>query len=94
MSGNDGDRGRLRASDADRDRVLELLNVAYSEGRLSKEEYDGRLENTFSARTYADLDQIVIDLPVAWATVVAPVPGARWARSPRWLRGPRSTGSR
>ena len=73
MSGNDGDRGRLRASDADRDRVLELLNVAYSEGRLSKEEYDGRLENTFSARTYADLDQIVIDLPVAWATVVAPV---------------------
>jgi hypothetical protein len=77
MSGNDGDRGRLRASDADRDRVLELLNVAYSEGRLSKEEYDGRLENTFSARTYSDLDQIVIDLPVAWATVVAPVaPGA------------------
>ena len=76
MSGNDGDRGRLRASDADRDRVLELLNVAYSEGRLSKDEYDGRLENTFSARTYADLDQIVIDLPVAWATV-APVPRAR-----------------
>ena len=69
MSGNDGDRGRLRASDADRDRVVELLNVAYSEGRLSKDEYDGRLENTFSARTYADLDQIVIDLPAAWATV-------------------------
>jgi Domain of unknown function (DUF1707)/Domain of unknown function (DUF4190) len=58
-------RGTMRASDADRDRVAELLNVAYSEGRLSKDEYDGRLENAFSARTYADLDQIVADLPAA-----------------------------
>jgi hypothetical protein len=66
-----GGRGKLRASDADRDRVVEILNVAYTEGRLSKEEYDGRLENAFSARTYADLDQIVTDLPVARAPVVA-----------------------
>jgi hypothetical protein len=66
-----GGRGQLRASDADRDRVVELLNVAYTEGRLSKEEYDGRVENAFSARTYADLDQIVTDLPVARAPVVA-----------------------
>jgi len=66
-------RGKLRASDTDRDRVVELLNVAYSEGRLSKDEYDGRLENAFSARTYADLDEIVADLPVARATMVAPV---------------------
>ena len=69
----EGARGKLRASDTDRDRVVELLNVAYSEGRLSKDEYDGRLENAFSARTYADLDEIVADLPVARATMVAPV---------------------
>jgi hypothetical protein len=50
----------MRAADADRDRVAEFLNVAYSEGRLSKDEYDDRLENAFSARTHADLD-----LPVA-----------------------------
>ena len=31
--------------------------MAYSEGRLSKDEYDGRLDNALSARTYADLDQ-------------------------------------
>jgi hypothetical protein len=68
-----GERGKMRAADADRDRVVELLNVSYSEGRLSKDEYDGRLENAFSARTYADLDQIVTDLPVARATVVTPV---------------------
>jgi hypothetical protein len=68
-----GQRGKMRASDSDRDRVVELLNAAYTEGRLSKDEYDGRLENAFSARTYADLDQIVTDLPVAPATVVAPM---------------------
>jgi hypothetical protein len=59
------ERGKTRASDADRDRVAELLNAAYSEGRLSKDEYDARLENAFSARTYADLDQVVADLPAA-----------------------------
>jgi Domain of unknown function (DUF1707)/Domain of unknown function (DUF4190) len=67
------ERGKLRASDTDRDRVVELLNAAYTEGRLSKDEYDARLESAFSARTYADLDQIVIDLPVAPTTVVGPV---------------------
>jgi hypothetical protein len=67
-----GERRTTRASDADRDRVVELLNVAYSEGRLSKDEYDGRLEDAFSARTYADLDQVLVDLPAAPATVVAP----------------------
>ncbi len=68
-----GEREKMRAADTDRDRVLEVLNTAYSEGRLSKDEYDGRLENAFSARTYADLDQIVTDLPAAQATGVTPV---------------------
>jgi len=68
-----GERGRLRAADADRDRVVELLNIAYGEGRLSKDEFDDRLANAFSARTYADLDQIVADLPAARAAVVTQV---------------------
>jgi hypothetical protein len=67
---NDGERAEMRACDADRDRVVERLNVAYSEGRLSKDEYDGRLEDALAARTYADLDQIVTDLPAAPAVVV------------------------
>jgi hypothetical protein len=71
-----GERGKMRTSDADRDHVAELLNVAYSEGRLSKDEYDARLESAFSARTYADLDQIVADLPAVPPTgVVTPVTG-------------------
>ena len=68
-----GELGKMRASDSDRDRVVEVLNVAFSEGRLSKDEYEGRLENALSARTYADLDQILTDLPAVRATVVSPV---------------------
>ena len=67
-----GERGKMRAADADRDRVVGLLNTAYTEGRLSKDEYDARLERALSARTYADLDQVVADLPVAPATMVTP----------------------
>jgi uncharacterized protein DUF1707/uncharacterized protein DUF4190 len=66
-------RGNMRAADADRDRVVEVLKLAYSEGRLSKDEYDGRVESALSARTYADLDQVVTDLPVKRAPVVTPV---------------------
>src|SRR5580693_3549264 len=65
--------GAMRAADADRDRVVERLNIAYSEGRLSKDEHDGRLENALSARTYADLDQLVTDLPAPRATAVTSV---------------------
>ena len=67
-----GERGKLRAADADRDGVVECLSIAYSEGRLSKDEVDGRLGNALSARTYADLDQLVTDLPAARATAVTP----------------------
>jgi hypothetical protein len=65
-----GEPGEMRAADADRERVVERLNIAYSEGRLSKDEHDGRLENALSARTYADLDQLVTDLPATRATAV------------------------
>ena len=68
-----GERGKMRAADADRDRVVECLTMAYGEGRLSRDEYDGRLENALSARTYADLDQLVSDLPAVQATAVTPV---------------------
>lgn len=68
-----GGRGKMRAADADRDRVVEFLNTAYSEGRLSKDEFDGRLESALSARTYGDLDQIVADLPATRPVPVAPV---------------------
>jgi hypothetical protein len=64
----------MRAADADRDRVVGFLSTAYGEGRLTKDEYDDRLESALAARTYADLDQLVTDLPAASAAVLpAPV---------------------
>src|ERR1700719_1746580 len=66
-----GGRGQMRAADADRDRAVNYLSTAYTEGRLGKDEYDSRLETALSARTYAELDQVVTDLPGAR---VGPVP--------------------
>ena len=66
--------GNIRASDADRDRVAGMLGTAYSEGRLSKDEYDVRLEAGMAARTYADLDRVVADLPVRAPAGPAAVP--------------------
>jgi hypothetical protein len=70
-----GQPRKTRAADADRDRAVRLLNTAYTEGRLSKDEYDARLQSALSARTYADLDQVVTDLPAAAAAVAAPAAG-------------------
>jgi len=70
-----GAQGKMRAADADRDRVAAILGTAYSEGRLSRDEYDARLESVFSAHTYADLDHVVTDLPAAQATVPSPAAG-------------------
>jgi DUF1707 SHOCT-like domain/Domain of unknown function (DUF4190) len=64
-----GQRGQMRAADADRDRVVGFLATAFTEGRLTKDEYDDRLENALAARTYADLDLLVADLPAARAAV-------------------------
>jgi Domain of unknown function (DUF1707)/Domain of unknown function (DUF4190) len=68
----DSEQGKMRAADADRDRVAGILSTAYGEGRLSRDEYDARLGSALSARTYADLDHLVTDLPAAHAAVPSP----------------------
>jgi hypothetical protein len=52
----------MRASTADRDRVVDLLNNAYVDGRLTKEEFDGRMATALTAPTYGDLDRVLYDL--------------------------------
>jgi DUF1707 SHOCT-like domain len=56
-------RGRLRASHADRERVIETLKVAFTQGRLAKDEFDLRMSRAFGSRTYADLAGVTADLP-------------------------------
>jgi hypothetical protein len=56
-------RGQMRASTEDRDRAVEMVTKAYTEGRLTKDEHDTRVERAMTASTYADLDAVVLDLP-------------------------------
>ena len=66
---------QLRASHEDRDRVVELLQVAAGDGRLTAEELDERLEVALTARTYGDLTALLTDLPgVSGFAAGAPVP--------------------
>ena len=65
------DRAGLRASDQDRDRTAEILREAAAEGRLSMAELDERLDAVYAAKTYAELEPVVRDLP---SSGTAPVP--------------------
>jgi hypothetical protein len=53
----------LLASDGDRERIAERLQAAAGEGRLTPAELEQRLETAFSARTEAELEPLVADLP-------------------------------
>ena len=55
--------GHLMASDADREKVVDMLKAAFARGRLTKEELDLRVGQAFAARTYADLAALTADLP-------------------------------
>jgi hypothetical protein len=57
------DRARLRASDADREQTATRLRHAASEGRLSADELEQRLQAAFAAKTCNELDWLVCDLP-------------------------------
>jgi Domain of unknown function (DUF1707) len=73
-----------RASDAERDAVVQRLQVAFAEGRLTDQEFDDRMRAALAARLHADLDELLTDLPLATAPVaprpVAPAAGPRPGR--------------
>ena len=72
-----GGRGRLRASHADRERVISVLKAALVQGRLAKDELDARVSQAFAARTYAELAALTADLPAGLADIRPPHQPAR-----------------
>jgi len=62
------ERDGLRAADADRQYVADRLREALNEGRLDLTEYDDRLGEAYSARTYGDLRGLLSDLPTVAPT--------------------------
>ncbi|MFF3344925.1 DUF1707 domain-containing protein [Streptomyces sp. NPDC002779] len=75
------DLPELRASDADRERVAEVLRDALAEGRLDMGEFEERLDATYKARTYGELAPITRDLPVSPAVnmVKGPLDDGSWS---------------
>lgn len=67
------DRRDLRVSHKDRDQVVERLRVAAGDGRLTAEELDERLEAALTARTYGELEPLLLDLPTVPGMAPAPV---------------------
>jgi hypothetical protein len=72
-------RASLRASDADRERVVEALSEHHVEGRLDAEELAQRVDRTYAAKTLGELDEITTDLP----PIQAPARGAPLRPRPR-----------
>src|SRR5579859_5942803 len=72
----------VRASDADRDRVLDLLRTAVGDGRLTTDEFGERMEAALSARTLGELAVLTADLGrPGTGTGIAPGTGAEAARA-------------
>lgn len=55
--------GRIRASDAERERVARYLAAAFTDGRLDLVEYDLRVARAYAAVYRADLEELLDDLP-------------------------------
>ncbi|MEU0737796.1 DUF1707 SHOCT-like domain-containing protein, partial [Streptomyces lavendulocolor] len=62
----------LRASDADRDRIADILRDALAEGRLDAEEHGERIDAVYRAKTLGELEPLVRDLPAAHPRPAAP----------------------
>lgn len=54
---------KIRASDAERERVAAALRDHLTAGRLTIEEFEDRLEQAFAAKTLGDLEGLMTDLP-------------------------------
>jgi hypothetical protein len=58
-----GGCGHLRASHADRERVIEMLKDAFVQGRLTRHELDSRTGRALASRTHAELAVLTADIP-------------------------------
>ncbi|PXY32318.1 DUF1707 SHOCT-like domain-containing protein [Prauserella muralis] len=73
------DPKQLRASDADRERVAQVLHNAMGEGRITMAELEERLGTVYGAKTLGELEPVLADLP--GASVVPAAQSAPAART-------------
>jgi len=68
----------LRASRADRERVIGLLKAAFVEGRLARDEFDTLVGQALASRTYAELAEVTAGIP---AELIGALPHRSAARA-------------
>jgi hypothetical protein len=66
---------QMRASDYEREQIVERLRVAFEEGRLTMDEYVARMETACQAKTHGELATLCDDLPLPKIAAAAPRPG-------------------
>lgn len=76
-----GDRELMRASDDDRQQVVDRLRAAFEDGRLKMEELTERVQLAYQAVTYGDLAKLYADLPPA-SPEAEPRPAPAFAAPP------------
>jgi len=54
----------ILASDNERESVVDVLRDAYTDGRLTLDEFEERMSAAYAARTWADLRELTGDLPM------------------------------
>jgi hypothetical protein len=75
--------GSMLASNADRERAIDVLRSGFAEGRLTQAEFEERMDRVQAARTYDQLALLTCDLPVGpWAARTAMVPYIHRATRP------------
>jgi hypothetical protein len=80
----------VRIGDAERDRAVSDLGDHFAAGRLTREEFDARVDQAMAARFGSDLQPLFVDLPRAepvpsQAAGARPGPGVRWPILLWWL---------
>lgn len=88
LSGSAARRGRLRASHADREQVIDTLKAAFVQGMLAKDELDLRVGQAFASRTYAELAAVTADLPAEPTAAQPPKPARAQGEQPVLRPGP------
>lgn len=65
---------QMRCADSDRQLVVDVLNSAYAEGRITLDEHDERTSAVWQAKTFAELTQTTADLVPS--TPIVPLPAS------------------
>src|ERR1700691_2334287 len=67
----------IRASDQERESVVDVLRDAFTDGRLTFDEFEQRTAAAYAAKTSSDLRELTCDLPAGPHADPEPVPAVR-----------------